>query len=82
MSEKFCDSCNRVRLTCTGQLYMCLGQTDKMDLRTPLRSRNPNGNTNDAIKEAIYKKPKGHDFIIDENNPNPSISRHMNVTGG
>ncbi len=82
MSEKFCEGCNRVRLTCTGQLYMCLGQTDIMDLRTPLRSLSPQDNTTGAIRDAIFRKPKGHDFIIDENDPTPSISRHMNVTGG
>ncbi len=58
MSEKFCEGCNRVRLTCTGQLYMCLGQTDTMDLRTPLRSLSPQDNTTDAIRDAIFRKPR------------------------
>lgn len=82
MTQNFCEGCNRVRLTCTGQLYMCLGQSNKMDLRSALRSLDPDQNTTDAIREAIFQKPKGHEFVIDKNDPSPSIERHMNVTGG
>lgn len=82
MSHNFCESCNRVRLTCTGQLYMCLGQDDMADLRTPLRTSEGNDLLNMAIDEAIGRKPKGHDFIIDRDTNIPAVSRHMSVTGG
>jgi cyclic pyranopterin phosphate synthase len=82
MTHNFCESCNRVRVTCTGEMFMCLGQEDKADLRSPLR----NHESNEALKEAIYgaidRKPKGHDFIIDRANNAPAVSRHMSVTGG
>lgn len=82
MTHNFCESCNRVRLTCTGTLYMCLGQNDAADLRTPLRASESNEPTSQAIDEAITRKPKGHDFIIDRAHNRPAVSRHMSVTGG
>jgi cyclic pyranopterin phosphate synthase len=65
MTHNFCESCNRVRLTCTGTLYMCLGQDDAADLRAPLRASEGNELLSAAIDEAIGRKPKGHDFVID-----------------
>lgn len=82
MTHNFCESCNRVRLTCTGTLYMCLGQDDAADLRTPLRQSESNEPLATAIHEAIGRKPKGHDFFIDRRNNRPAVSRHMSVTGG
>ncbi|EXL08795.1 GTP 3',8-cyclase MoaA [Aquamicrobium defluvii] len=82
MTHNFCESCNRVRLTCTGTLYMCLGQEDAADLRAPLRASEGNELLSAAIDEAIGRKPKGHDFIIDRRTNRPSVSRHMSVTGG
>jgi cyclic pyranopterin phosphate synthase len=82
MTHNFCESCNRVRLTCTGTLYMCLGQEDAADLRTPLRASEGNELVSNAIDEAIGRKPKGHDFIIDRRTSRPAVSRHMSVTGG
>jgi len=82
MTHNFCESCNRVRLTCTGTLYMCLGQEDAADLRTPLRESAGDNLISDAIDEAISRKPKGHDFIIDRRRKAPAVSRHMSVTGG
>lgn len=82
MTHNFCESCNRVRVTCTGTLYMCLGQDDATDLRAPLRASESNDLLNQAIREAITRKPKGHDFVIDRDNNRPSIGRHMSVTGG
>jgi len=82
MTHNFCESCNRVRLTCTGTLYMCLGQEDAADLRTPLRASSDNALLNSAIDEAISRKPKGHDFVIDRRTRRPAVSRHMSVTGG
>jgi len=82
LTHNFCESCNRVRLTCTGMLYMCLGQEDVADLRSPVRI-NDNGHTlMQAIDEAIGRKPKGHDFIIDRRRREPSVPRHMSMTGG
>ena len=81
LSHNFCESCNRVRLTCTGTLYMCLGQNDSADLRNALRNNGKEG-LNTAILEAISRKPKGHDFMIDRRNSTPAVERHMNVTGG
>ena len=81
LTHNFCESCNRVRVTCTGQLYMCLGQDDNADLRRALRDGGPSA-LDAAIAEAIGRKPKGHDFIIDRRHSNPAVSRHMNVTGG
>lgn len=82
LTHNFCESCNRVRVTCTGQLYMCLGQDDMADLRAPLRASEGNEVLNDAIDEAIGRKPKGHDFVIDRDRNQPAVSRHMSVTGG
>jgi len=82
MTHNFCESCNRVRLTCTGTLYMCLGQDDAADLRDPLRASESDELLQQAILEAIDRKPKGHDFIIDRRNSKPAVSRHMSVTGG
>jgi len=82
MTHNFCESCNRVRITCTGTLYMCLGQEDAADLRSPLRSSESDEPLYTAIDEAITRKPKGHDFIIDRRHQRPALSRHMSVTGG
>jgi len=82
MTHNFCESCNRVRLTCTGTLYMCLGQEDAADLRAPLRASEGNELLASAIDEAIGRKPKGHDFVIDRRTSRPAVSRHMSVTGG
>jgi cyclic pyranopterin phosphate synthase len=82
LSHNFCESCNRVRLTCTGTLYMCLGQEDAADLRAPLRASAGDGLLEAAIGEAIARKPKGHDFIIDRRHREPAVARHMSVTGG
>jgi cyclic pyranopterin phosphate synthase len=82
MTHNFCESCNRVRLTCTGTLYMCLGQEDAADLRAPLRASEGDELVSRAIDEAIGRKPKGHDFIIDRRTSRPAVSRHMSVTGG
>ncbi len=82
MTHNFCESCNRVRLTCTGTLYMCLGQEDAADLRTPLRMSDDDGLLVDAVRAAIRHKPKGHDFIIDRQHHDPAVHRHMSVTGG
>lgn len=81
MTHNFCESCNRVRLTCTGTLYMCLGQNDAADMRLPLRASEDDTLLSQAIDEAIGRKPKGHDFIIDRRN-RPAVARHMSVTGG
>ena len=82
LTHNFCESCNRVRLTCTGQLYMCLGQNDVADLRAALRASDGNELVTQAILEAISRKPKGHDFIIDRDHQRPAVARHMSVTGG
>ena len=82
MTHNFCESCNRVRLTCTGTLYMCLGQDDAADLRTALRASPDDAFLSAAIDEAIGRKPKGHDFIIDRDHLRPAVARHMSVTGG
>jgi GTP 3',8-cyclase len=82
LTHNFCESCNRVRVTCTGRLYMCLGQEDDADLRAPLRSSADDAMLDAAIEEAISRKPKGHDFIIDRRTNKPAVSRHMSVTGG
>jgi len=82
MTHNFCESCNRVRLTCTGTLYMCLGQNDAADLRTALRASEDDALLHVAIDEAITRKPKGHDFIIDRTHNRPAVARHMSVTGG
>lgn len=82
MTHNFCESCNRVRLTCTGTLYMCLGQDDAADLRAPLRASTDDSALLAAIDGAIARKPKGHDFIIDRRTKKPAVARHMSVTGG
>ena len=82
MTHNFCESCNRVRLTCAGTLYMCLGQEDAADLRGPLRASNDDSKLMAAIDEAIGRKPKGHDFVIDRRTKRPAVGRHMSVTGG
>jgi GTP 3',8-cyclase len=82
LTHNFCESCNRVRVTCTGTLYMCLGQEDAADLRKPLRASESNDLLNAAIDEAISRKPKGHDFVIDRRHQRPALARHMSVTGG
>jgi cyclic pyranopterin phosphate synthase len=82
MTHNFCESCNRVRLTCTGTLYMCLGQEDAADLRAPLRASDGDDLLSAAIDAAIARKPKGHDFIIDRRTKRPAVQRHMSVTGG
>lgn len=82
LTHNFCESCNRVRLTCTGTLFMCLGQEDAADLRAPLRASDNDDLLDAAIVEAISRKPKGHDFVIDRRTKKPSVARHMSVTGG
>ena len=82
MTHNFCESCNRVRITCTGTLHTCLGQEDAADLRKPLRASADDELLSAAIDRAISSKPKGHDFIIDRRHSRPSVSRHMSVTGG
>lgn len=82
MTHNFCESCNRVRLTCTGTLYMCLGQDDSADFRRVLRQGASDEELTEAILAAIARKPKGHDFIIDRRHDRPAVARHMSVTGG
>jgi cyclic pyranopterin phosphate synthase len=82
LTHNFCESCNRVRVTCTGTLYMCLGQDDAADLRAPLRASASDELLHDALDAAIARKPKGHDFIIDRDHAKPAVARHMSVTGG
>ncbi|MEH2507918.1 cyclic pyranopterin phosphate synthase [Bradyrhizobium sp. AZCC 1578] len=82
MTHNFCESCNRVRITCTGTLHTCLGHEDASDLRKPLRASEEDDLLSAAIDRAIGLKPKGHDFIIDRRHNRPSVSRHMSVTGG
>ncbi len=82
LTHNFCEDCNRVRLTCTGTLFMCLGQEDAADLRQVLRRSESDAELIAAIHDAIARKPKGHDFIIDRRTQAPSVARHMSVTGG
>ncbi len=82
LTHNFCEGCNRVRLTCTGTLYMCLGQDDAADLRAPLRASEADELLEAAIDEAIGRKPKGHDFVIERRGADPALGRHMSVTGG
>ena len=82
MTHNFCESCNRVRLTCTGTLYMCLGQDDSADFRRVLRGGASDDELDAAIVAAIARKPKGHDFVIDRARRQPAVTRHMSVTGG
>jgi len=81
-THNFCELCNRVRITCTGEMYMCLGQQDKADLKTPLRKSENDQLLKDTIYEAISRKPKGHDFVIERKQDEKFVPRHMNVTGG
>ncbi|KAF0118488.1 MAG: molybdenum cofactor biosynthesis protein [Rhodospirillaceae bacterium] len=80
MTHNFCESCNRVRLSCTGTLFLCLGQEETADLRAPLRRSESDELLTAAITEALWRKPRGHDFVIDRNRP--TLARHMSVTGG
>ena len=82
MTHNFCEGCNRVRLTCTGTLYLCLGQDDAADLRAVLRDGADDAALDVAILEAIKRKPRGHDFVIDRQTRAPSVARHMSLTGG
>jgi cyclic pyranopterin phosphate synthase len=82
LTHNFCESCNRVRLTCTGTLFMCLGQDDAADLRKPLRDSEADDVLEAAIRAAIDRKPKGHDFVIDRRHSAPAVARHMSLTGG
>jgi cyclic pyranopterin phosphate synthase len=82
LTHNFCESCNRVRLTCTGELYMCLGQEDMADLRAPLRASESNAPLEDAIRSAIGRKPKGHDFDYSRQRIDGQMPRHMSHTGG
>jgi GTP 3',8-cyclase len=82
LTHNFCESCNRVRVTCTGTLFMCLGQNDSADLRAALRASEDDGLLDAAIDEAIGRKPKGHDFVIDRRRREPALMRHMSLTGG
>lgn len=82
LTNNFCAGCNRVRVTCTGQIYMCLGQSDTLDLRAALRSDAPLVNLNAALDQAMFKKPERHNFDISERGAAPALARHMSVTGG
>ncbi|MBN9307518.1 MAG: cyclic pyranopterin phosphate synthase MoaA [Devosia sp. 67-54] len=82
LTHNFCETCNRVRITCTGTLFMCLGQDSSVDLRAPLRASEGDEALHRAIDEAISRKPKGHDFIIDRAGAKPAVNRHMSMTGG
>ena len=81
-THNFCETCNRVRITCTGEMYMCLGQEDKVDLKGPLRKSENNDLLKETIYEAISRKPKGHDFVIERKKEEKFVPRHMSVTGG
>ncbi len=82
LTHNFCESCNRVRLTCTGTLYMCLGQEDAAEFRPLLRAGADEAELQAAIAEALARKPRGHDFVIDRRHSAPALTRHMSVTGG
>ncbi|MGC9270681.1 GTP 3',8-cyclase MoaA [Acidiphilium sp.] len=82
LTHNFCEGCNRVRLTCTGTLYMCLGQDDAADLRGVMRASDDDTVLEAAIRAAIARKPRGHDFVIDRTHNRPALARHMSVTGG
>ena len=82
LTHNFCEACNRVRITCTGKMYMCLGQEDKEDLKKPLRESENNDLLKKAIYKAILRKPKGHDFVIERKKDEKFVPRYMNVTGG
>lgn len=82
LTHNFCEGCNRVRLTCTGTLFLCLGQEDSADLRAVLRAGATDAELDQAIRDAIARKPRGHDFVIDRRNARPALARHMSATGG
>jgi cyclic pyranopterin phosphate synthase len=82
LTHNFCDTCNRVRLTCTGTLFMCLGQDSAVDLRTPLRASSENDLLDAAIDQAMAAKPKSHDFLLPVRGAKPAVARHMSMTGG
>jgi cyclic pyranopterin phosphate synthase len=82
LSHNFCATCNRIRVTCTGKLFMCLGQEDNADLRAPLRTSEGNELLHSIINDAISRKPKSHEFVIEPGNSSPALNRHMSVTGG
>ena len=82
LTHNFCETCNRVRITCTGEMYMCLGQQDKVDLKKALRESENNDLLKQVIYKAILKKPKGHDFVIERNKDEKFVPRYMNITGG
>ena len=82
LTHNFCENCNRVRLTCTGTLFMCLGREDAADLRGPLRASSDDEMLHEAIDDAIARKPKGHDFMIDRRHAAPAVARAMSMTGG
>jgi cyclic pyranopterin phosphate synthase len=82
LTHNFCEGCNRVRVTCAGTLFMCLGQEDAADLRAPLRASSTDDLLIETIRAAIRRKPKGHDFVIDRAIRSPALTRHMSLTGG
>ncbi|MGV8840274.1 MAG: GTP 3',8-cyclase MoaA [Bauldia sp.] len=82
LTHNFCELCNRVRITCTGTMFMCLGQADAADLRAPLRRSASDDDLHAVIDDAIRRKPRGHDFVIDRRGQEPALRRHMSVTGG
>ncbi len=82
LTHNFCNTCNRVRLTCTGKLFLCLGREDSVDLRTPLRRSEDDALLTATIAEALWHKPRKHDFVIDSVHDRPALARHMSVTGG
>ena len=82
LTNNFCAGCNRVRVTCTGQIYMCLGQSDSVDLRAAMRGENPEQALDAALDLAMINKPEKHDFNIKERGQSPAVPRHMSVTGG
>jgi len=82
LTHNFCDTCNRVRLTCTGTLFMCLGQDSAVDLREPLRASSDDALLNAAIDRAMAAKPKAHDFLLPVRGAKPAVARHMSMTGG
>lgn len=82
LTQNFCDGCNRVRLTCSGRLYMCLGQNDAMDFRQLMRDGADDDALQDTIRRAIAHKPKGHDFAVKRSCTAPAVGRQMSVTGG
>ena len=82
LTNNFCAGCNRMRVTCTGQIYMCLGQSDSVDLRAALRSKTPDVALNAALDRALRNKPEKHDFGISATGTSGAMPRHMSVTGG